>query len=194
MPAAVLLDQRHSRAGHDLVEPWLRDMEDASLAFLLPFERTAGDEMEALIDDPATLTEVVLRALRTSTWWIGIGIGSVDQPLPASVRQSQGTAFVLARQAIQEAKARPERVRALAQDRDAGDLEAALLLMGVLFSRRHVPESPVNRLRQSGLTIVQIAEQLGITKQAVSQQLRVSRTEEQAGRRLVQHLAEAALR
>lgn len=194
MPAALLLDQRQSRGGHDLVEPWLREMGDPSLAFLLPFERTAGDEMEALIDDPATLTEVVLRALRTSAWWIGVGIGDVDQPLPVSVRQSQGPAFVLARQAIQEAKARPERIRVLAGDRDAGDLEAALLLMGVLFSRRHLPDSPVNRLRKSGLTIVQIAGQLGISKQAVSQQLRVSRTEEQAGRRLVEHLAEAVLR
>jgi len=194
MAAAILLDQRQSRGGYDLVEPWLRDMEDPSLAFLLPFERTAGDEMEALIDDAATLTEVVLRALRTSAWWIGVGIGSVEQPLPESVRQSQGSAFVLARQAIQEAKAQPGRIRVLAEGRDAGDLEAALLLMGVLFSRRHNPDSPVNRLRKSGLTIVQIAGQLGITKQAVSQQLRVSRTEEQAGRRLVEHLAEAVLR
>ena len=194
MPAAILLDQRQSRGGYDLVEPWLRDMEDPSLAFLLPFERTAGDEMEALIDDAATLTEVVLRALRTSAWWIGVGIGSVEQPLPESVRQSQGSAFVLARQAIQEAKAQPGRIRVLAEGRDAGDLEAALLLMGVLFSRRHNPDSPVNRLRKSGLTIVQIADQLGITKQAVSQQLRVARTEEQAGRRLVEHLAEAVLR
>jgi hypothetical protein len=194
MAAAVLLDQRQSRGGHDLVEPWLRDMGDPSLVFLLPFERTAGDEMEALIGDAATLTEVVLRALRTSAWWIGVGIGSVDEPLPESVRQSQGPAFVLARQAIQEAKAQPERIRVLAEDRDAGDLEAALLLMGVLFSRRHIPDSPVNRLRKSGLTIVQIAGQLGITKQAVSQQLRVSRTEEHAGRRLVEHLAEAMLR
>ncbi|MGA9114749.1 MAG: hypothetical protein WB802_13285 [Candidatus Dormiibacterota bacterium] len=194
MAAAILLDQRQSRGGYDLVEPWLRDMEDPSLAFLLPFERTAGDEMEALIDDAATLTEVVLRALRTSAWWIGVGIGSVEQPLPESVRQSQGSAFVLARQAIQEAKAQPGRIRVLAEGRDAGDLEAALLLMGVLFSRRHNPDSPVNRLRKSGLTIVQIADQLGITKQAVSQQLRVARTEEQAGRRLVEHLAEAVLR
>jgi len=193
MAAAILLDQRQSRGGYDLVEPWLRDMEDPSLAFLLPFERTAGDEMEALIDDAATLTEVVLRALRTSAWWIGVGIGSVEQPLPESVRQSQGSAFVLARQAIQEAKAQPGRIRVLAEGRDAGDLEAALLLMGVLFSRRHNPDSPVNRLRKSGLTIVQIADQLGITKQAVSQQLRVARTEEQAGRRLVEHLAEAVL-
>lgn len=194
MKAAILLDQRQSRGGRDLVEPWLVDMGDPALAFLLRFERTAGDEMEALIGDPATLTEVALRALRTSAWWIGVGIGSVDAPLPESVRQSQGPAFVLARQAIQEAKARRERVRVLADDRDAGDLEAALLLMGVLFSRRHLPESPVNGLRRSGLTIVQIADRLGITKQAVSQQLMVTRTEEQAGRRLVEHLAEALLR
>ena len=137
MPAALLLDQRQSRGGHDLVEPWLREMGDPSLAFLLPFERTAGDEMEALIDDPATLTEVVLRALGPRP--VTVGIGDVDQPLPVSVRQSQGPAFVLARQAIQEAKARPERIRVLAGDRDAGDLEAALLLMGVLFSRATSP-------------------------------------------------------
>jgi DNA-binding transcriptional ArsR family regulator len=194
MPAAILLDQRQSRGGQDLVEPWLRDMGDPSLTFLLAFERTAGDEMEALIGDPATLTEVVLRALRTSAWWIGVGIGSVARPLPQSVRQSQGPAFVLARRAIQEAKARPERIRVLAEDRDAGDLEAALLLMGVLFSRRHLPDSPVSQMRKSGLTIVQIADQLGVSKQAVSQQLRVARTEEEAGRRLVEHLAQAALR
>ena len=194
MPAAILLDQRQSQSGQDLVEPWLREMADPSLTFLLGFERTAGDEMEALIGDAATLTEVALRTLRTATWWIGIGIGAAAEPLPASVRQSRGPAFVLARQAIGEAKAGRARVRVLAEDRDPGDLEAALLLMGVLYSRRHVPDSPVNRLRAQGATIVEIAAQLGISKQAVSQQLRVARTEEQAGRRLVHHLAEAMLK
>jgi hypothetical protein len=194
MPAAILLDQRRSQSGDDLVEPWLREMDDASLAFLLGFERTAGDEVEALIGDPPTLTEVVLRALRTPAWWIGIGIGQVAEPLPASVRQSRGPAFVLARQALREAKAGKQRVRVLAEEGDPGDLGAALLLMGVLYSRRHRPDSPAIRLRASGLTIVQIAGRLGVSKQAVSQQLRVARTEEQAGRRLVEHLAEAMLR
>jgi DNA-binding transcriptional ArsR family regulator len=194
MPAAILLDQRRSQGGDDLVEPWIREMNDPALTFLLGFERTAGDEMEALIGDPATLTEVVLRALRTSAWWIGIGIGEVAKPLPPSVRQSQGPAFVLARQAIGEAKVGRTRVRVLAERRDPSDLEAALLLMGTLYARRHVPDDRVNRLRASGLTIIEIADRLGITKQAVSQQLRVARTEEPAGRRLVEHLAEALLR
>ncbi len=194
MPAAILLDQRQSQSGQDLVEPWLREMADPSLTFLLGFERTAGDEMEALIGDAATLTEVALRTLRTATWWIGIGIGAAAEPLPASVRQSRGPAFVLARQAIEEAKAGRMRVRVLAEDRDPGDLEAALLLMGMLHSRRRLPDDRANRLRASGLTIVEIADRLGISKQAVSQQLRVGRIEEQAGRRLVEHLAEVMLR
>ena len=194
MPAAILLDQRRSRRGPDLVEPWLKRVNSSATTLLLPFERTVGDEMEGLVDDPRTLTSVVLQALQSPSWWIGIGIGPVDWPLPHSVRQSRGLAFELARQAIEEAKARPERLRVLASNRDPGDLEAGLQLMGALYSRRRQRDSPVLRLRSSGLNTVQIAERLGITKQAVSQQLLTARwPAEQAGRRLVEHLAAAAM-
>lgn len=194
MPAAILLDQRRSRRSPDLVEPWLAQVNSSPFPLLLPFERTAGDEMEGLVDDPRAFAEVVLQALRSPFWWIGIGIGDVNTPLPRSVRQSGGTAFELARRAVAEAKSRPAHLRVRGRERDSGDLEAALLLMGALYSRRRQRESLALRLRSSGLNTVQIAERLGITKQAVSQQLRTARwTEEQAGRALVEHLAARAL-
>ncbi len=194
MPAAILLDQRRSRRGPDLVEPWLKRVNASDIRLLLPFERTAGDEMEGLVDDPKAFTEIVLPALESPSWWIGIGIGDVDTPLPKSVRQSRGIAFELARQAIGEAKARPERLRVLDRERDPVDLEAVLLLMGALYSRRRQRDSPALRLRSSGLNTVQIAERLGVTKQAVSQQLLTARwAEEQAGKVLVEHLAALAL-
>jgi hypothetical protein len=86
-------------------------------------------------------------------------------------------------------------VRILAQDRDPSDLEAALGLMGVLFSRAGYRQNRAVQLRTLGLNIVEIAERLGITKQAVSKQLLAAHwNEEQAGRRLVAHLTDVLLR
>jgi hypothetical protein len=194
MLAAVLLDQRRSRSRADLVGPWLEEMSaDGSLRFVLPFERTAGDEVEALIGEAQPLAAVTLRALEASAWWVGIGIGGVESPLPSSVRASRGSAFVLARQGLEEAKrGRFGGVRVLALNRDPANLEAALLLMKTLFDGRgRTPKArAVAELRTSGLTQAQIATLLGTSTQNVSRQLRAARwTEERAGRRLVLDLA-----
>lgn len=196
MPAVILLDQHRSRRASDLVESWRKQLVgDTALRFRLPFERTAGDEMEALVDDPRTLAEVALRAIRSSSWWLGIGVGSVDEPLPHSVRAAHGQAFVLARRAIEETKARSTvRVRVLAHPRNPGAFESALFLMAVLYSSRPNDERNIVQLREQGLNTVQIARTLGITKQAVSKHLLAAHwTEEQAGRELVRHLAEELL-
>lgn len=202
MFAAILLDQRASQdVRADLIDEWQAALNlDPAISLVRPFERTAGDEMEGLVKDAASLTLIILRALQTGGWWVGIGIGDVETPLPESVRSSQGAAFVLARRAIELAKGRPrtgrmQRVRILAQRRDPADLEAALMLMGVLFARSGGEGSEAVRFRAAGLTIVEIAKRLGVSKQAVSQQLLAAHwTVQQAGRRLVEHLAEALLR
>ncbi len=201
MFAAILLDQRGSRRNQDLVAQRQEQLNnDQTLRFVLPFERTAGDEMEGLTQDPATVAELALRGLQSADWWVGIGIGDVDEPLPESVRSSHGTAFVLARRAIDDAKERPATgrihpVRVAALHRDPVYLEAALGLMSVLFSRSSTKQSEAARLRSSGLNIVQIAERLAVTKQAVSKQLLAAHwNEEQAGRRLVEYLAGELLR
>jgi DNA-binding transcriptional ArsR family regulator len=197
MQAVVLLDQRKSRARADLVAEWSGKLNaDPSLVFLLPFERTAGDEMQALVDDPHTLTEVALRVLDSAQWWLGIGVGVVSQPLPRSVREGQGQAFHLARRALEAAKRKGSAgLRVLAGDRDGTDLEAALLLMGVLYRRRSEATRRVIDLVRAGDSGLEVAARLGITPQAVSQHLRAGHwREEQAGRVLVMHLAENLLR
>lgn len=201
MLAAVLLDQRHSRTAGDVIDEWLTSFSsDPTISLVLPFERTAGDEMEGLVSDPVSLTAVILRALEARNWWIGIGIGDVVTPLPMSVRSSQGSAFVLGRRAIELAKRRPrsgpvQPVRVLAARGDPGDLETALTLMGTLFGRPGSEGSEAVKLRAAGLTIAQIAQRLGVSKQAVSQQLLAAHwTERQSGRGLVEHLAAALLR
>jgi hypothetical protein len=196
--AAVLLDQRRSRARPDLVGPWLDQMAtDAALRFVLPFERTAGDEVEALVGEAHTLAAVALQALEVSEWWVGIGIGDVESPLPSSVRASRGPAFLLAREALVEAKrGRVGGVRVLAMNRDPSSLEAALLLMKTLFDRRaRTPKArAVAELRTSGLNQARIAALLGTSTQNISRHLRSARwMEERAGRRLVLELARGLL-
>ena len=49
--------------------------------------------------------EIALHALRRGRWYVGIGVGEVDLPLPASPREGSGPAFVAARAAVDRAKA-----------------------------------------------------------------------------------------
>ena len=48
--------------------------------------------------------EIALHALRSGRWYVGIGVGAVDLPLPASPREGSGPAFVAARAAVEKAK------------------------------------------------------------------------------------------
>jgi hypothetical protein len=196
MPAVLLLDQKGSRRSSDLVHAWLEDLNtDSSLHFLLPVERTAGDEMQALTDRPETLTQVALRALQSSRWWLGVGIGDVATPLPGTVREGRGEAFMLARQALIAAKKkRAVGLRVLAQYGDATDFEAALRLMRVLYDRRSPRGQLIAELHLAGLSTVEIGRKLGVTQQAAAKQVYGSHAfEELGGRGLILHLAEALI-
>ncbi len=108
MAIVILLDQRQSRSREDLVAEWSQTLnEEMDQRLLLPFTRTSGDEMQALLGDGA-LGTIVRRVLTSGDWWVGIGIGEVEHPLPADTREGRGPAFWNARQAIEEAKARRE--------------------------------------------------------------------------------------
>jgi hypothetical protein len=196
VPVVILLDQKGSRRSSDLVQVWLQDLNtDSSLHFLLPPERTAGDEMQALTDEPQTLTQVALRALRSSWWWVGIGIGDVATPLPGTVREGRGEAFMLARRALTMAKKkRAVGIRVLAQYGDATDLEAALRLMRVLYERRSPRAQLIAELHLAGLSTVEIGRKLGVSQQAAAKQVFGSHAfEELGGRALSLHLAEALM-
>ena len=74
---------------------------------LRPFERTAGDEFQGVLDHPAALAAVVERLLREGGWNIGIGIGEVEEPLPENARAGRGPAYLHAREAVTAAKSSP---------------------------------------------------------------------------------------
>ncbi|MFC8410586.1 MarR family transcriptional regulator [Arthrobacter sp. NPDC057259] len=99
----LTIDQRGSSTDVDRVPGLL-----AELARLVPgatFERSVGDELQGVLQSPAEAVDTALHVLRDGHWYVGIGVGPVDQPLPASPREGSGPAFVAARAAVERAKA-----------------------------------------------------------------------------------------
>ncbi|WP_432395920.1 hypothetical protein ACRQ5B_00555 [Pseudarthrobacter sp. L19] len=99
----LTIDQRGSSTDVDRVPGLL-----AELARLLPgatFERSVGDELQGVLQSPAEVVDTALHVLRDGHWYVGIGVGAVDRPLPASPREGSGPAFVAARLAVERAKA-----------------------------------------------------------------------------------------
>ncbi|HET8878593.1 MAG TPA: MarR family transcriptional regulator [Arthrobacter sp.] len=98
----LTIDQRGSSTDVDRVPGLL-----AELARISPdtrFERSVGDELQGVVERPGDAVEVALHALRDGRWYVGIGVGAVDLPLPASPREGSGPAFVAARLAVERAK------------------------------------------------------------------------------------------
>ena len=178
MPRVVVLtlDQRRSRVGADAVPTLLADLDDLQDRLLRPFQRTAGDEAQAVTDDPATVVEVVGRALRPGAWNIGIGVGPVRTPLPPETRAGSGDAFVAAREAVTRAKSDLHKLAVVARpDRDeAVQLETVLGLWANVVERRTEGGWQVHDLLASGLSYGETGDRLGISQSAVSQRARAA--------------------
>lgn len=99
----LTIDQRGSSADIDRVPGLLAELQDLSTTGR--FERSVGDEVQGVLEHPAEVVEIALHALRSGQWYVGIGVGAVHLPLPASPREGSGPAFVAARLAVERAKA-----------------------------------------------------------------------------------------
>jgi hypothetical protein len=187
----LTVDQRRSRTAPDGVPELLASLNDrAGLA--LPFERTAGDEVQGVVDDPGVVTDIVLRLLRGSGWWVGVGLGEVDRPAPDSARAGRGPAYVAARAAVEAAKNTAAGV-AVRGAPHAEHAQAAFALLATLVHRRSGPGWEVVDLVSQGMRQVEVAERLHISPQAVSSRLRVAAwTEEVDGRALATWLLSVA--
>ena len=170
MPFVLTVDQRASRRNPDRVAGVLGDLADVPA--LLRFERTAGDEFQGVLDDPAVAVSVVLDLVRAGGWSVGLGAGPVQTPLPASTRAGAGPAFVAARAAVEAAKRRPARVAVRgAASTAAGDAQAVLTALAVLVQRRSAQAWEAIALVEAGRTQAEAAVELGVTRQAVGQRL-----------------------
>ena len=200
MDVVVLtVDQDGSREGTDQVPVALEALAD--LATRLPFERTVGDEFQGVLDDPGALVTALEHLLRAGAWNIGIGVGEVETPLPATARAGRGPAYLAARDAVTAAKTSPWHVRAMAPgepDDGRGDrvraLESAVWLWAALLDRRTPRGWEVADLVDQGLTYEQTASRLGITQSAVSQRAAAAGIAEgRRARELVEFLTRTAL-
>jgi hypothetical protein len=170
VPFVLTVDQRGSRRSADRVPGVLAAL--SAVPTVLRFERTAGDEVQGVLDDPAAVVDVVRRLVRDGGWSIGIGAGPVQTPLPGSTRAGAGPAFISARTAVEAAKRRPVRlaVRGAAAD-PAADAQAVLTAVAALVERRSDQAWEAIALVEAGRTQAQAATELGITRQAVGQRL-----------------------
>ncbi|NMM90499.1 hypothetical protein B2J88_40255 [Rhodococcus sp. SRB_17] len=193
----LTVDQRRSRRDIDRVENILHELRSTPL--LRPFERTAGDEVQAVTDNPHLVVKLVLDLLRREYWSIGIGLGPVEEPLPAQTRAGRGAAFEAARIAVERAKKAPARIAVEQAPADAtlaeraADIDGAFTLLGTIVIRQTPDGREAIALMDAGLTQVAAAQQLGITKQAMSKRLLTAGWQaELAGRRLAERLLAAA--
>lgn len=98
----LTIDQRGSTRDRDRVPGLLAELQGISGSG--QFERSVGDEVQGVVEQPVEVVEIALHALRSGRWYVGIGVGAVDLPLPASPREGSGPAFVAARLAVEKAK------------------------------------------------------------------------------------------
>ncbi len=193
MTVAVLtVDQRGSRTGPDRVPETLTALD--GLPLLRTFERTAGDEFQGVLDDPASLPRIVERLLREAVWNIGIGIGAVDEPLPSHARAGNGPAYLHARSAVTAAKNSPWHLRVAGDDPGVRALETTLWLWAAVLARRTERGWEVADLVDQGLSYDEAGRQLGISQSAVSQRAQAAGiVEGRRARELAAHLTAALL-
>ncbi|MBY4108987.1 hypothetical protein HQO82_03110 [Rhodococcus fascians] len=188
----MTVDQRRSRRDIDRVPDLLDRYRDFDL--IRPFERTAGDEVQAVCEDAATVVAIALDLVATPHWSVGIGVGSVELPLPDTTRAGRGQAFEAARDAVTRAKNAPAALAVTGPEPEAAeDAETASTLVALLVARRSDQGREAVALMAEGMSQTDAAERLDISKQAMSQRLSVAGWHvENAGRTLASRLLNAA--
>jgi DNA-binding CsgD family transcriptional regulator len=196
----LIADQVDSRTESDRVPLALEALSGVEL--LLPYERTAGDEIQGLATSGTSVVASVLALTRLDGWRIGIGAGLVDEPLPESTRAARGAAYLAARTAIGHARRSPVALSLVAGDSvrsdtyggAVDDAETALWLLRSTLARRSPEGWELMDLLDQGLTNAQAAARLGISPSAVSQRLaRAARTEAGRASRLATRLLDRLL-
>ena len=171
MPYVLTVVQQGSRPGPDRVAGVLRRLAD-DVPTVLGFERTAGDEFQGVLGDPAVVVDVVLRLVREGGWSIGVGAGPVQTPLPDRTRAGAGPAYLCARRAVDAAKQRSVRLAVRgAVPPDAGDAQAVLSALAVVAQRRSAQAWEAIALVGAGRTQADASAALGVSRQAVGQRL-----------------------
>ena len=184
------IDRVASRAGTDQVPNLLTDLQD--LRTVIPFGRTVGDELQGVIEDPATAVEAIRRVLAQNNWHIGIGIGPLKKEDRKLKRSAEGTSpnFALAREAVEAAKKKPGRAQVAVRaadsrpngtddeqpDSPASHLESLLDLWAGVVGQRTSSQREIVAAANAhpNATQADLAKKLGMTQQGVAKSLAAS--------------------
>lgn len=169
----------HGRTAGDPVPALLAALEGIELP--LPPERTVGPQALAIADRAETALELVLRGIESGPLAIGLGIGTLERPLPAGVREVAGPASEAAESAL-AAAATTSQVPLAVRTADprhadtAADVEAVLRLIGWMIRARSRGQwQAVHELRADpDATQARLAERLAVTQQTVSRAVKTS--------------------
>jgi hypothetical protein len=167
----ITADQVSSMSTPDAAARTLTELTDRwGGRLLLPPERSAGDEIQLVLEPPDAVTRIVLELTRTDRWSVGVGVGAVRLPLGSNARESTGAAFVAARRAVERAKKRQTRFALESEPPSAlaADIEALFDPLLLLRQRRSEAGWQLHDLLVTGSTQVAAARELGITPQSAS--------------------------
>lgn len=167
----ITADQIDSRTTDDVVGATVTELNKKYRdRLVLPVDRNAGDELQALVAEADIALELIADLTRTGQWSVGCGIGTVRSPLPTHTREATGPGFIAARIAVGRAKKAQLRFALEAENStEARGIEAVIDLLLLTRSRRTVEGWELFDLVAAGLTQAAAAQELGITPQAASQ-------------------------
>ena len=194
----LTINQRDSRRDGDLVPQLLKDLRH--IPARLDFDRSVEDVVQGIVESSHQAVQTALIALRSGQWYVGIGVGPINEPLPNLVKDASGHGLVYARRAVDRLRSSNDRIP-VAVDGPlaalASEAEAVLRLLGHIVQHRSAAEWRVLDLLTPGVRGQQkaVAQELGISTQAVSKALaRAQWAEEHAARpaaaRLLQMILE----
>ena len=171
MHFVLTINQRDTREVGDQVPDLLRSLRHIPAA--VDFQRSVGDEAQGILAHPSAAVEAALVAVRDRRWNVGIGVGEIRRPLPGAVLEAEGFGLVYARRAVERAQRTGDRIPLAVEGPDAevaSEAEAVLRLLGQIVASRTAAEWKVLDLMTPGARGQQkyVAEELGITAQAVS--------------------------
>ncbi len=180
----MTVDQQGSRSSSDLVPDALNSLERVlrgCQGVALPFMRTIGDEIQGVLTSPSAVVACSRQLLRLGNWYVGIGAGEIQQPIPATSVEGNGQAFIHAREAVEDAKIRrgsvPVSVRADHAEA-AQHLQALLRLIGLTWRTRseaawQAVDLLVNDFGElTGVTQADAADTLRVSAAAISKRLK----------------------
>ena len=133
------------------------------------FEVLGVEDICAVVDSPESLCDTVMALLSDGSWAIGLGISPDTTDEDEARATATGALKGSARAGVVKVAYAPRRNAPI-----AGDIAAAFALLGHVLGKRTLEGREATSLVRSGLNQNEAAEELGISKQAMSQRLQAA--------------------